>query len=81
MDKQIDYQINRVKILSSMVTEKLTNYQNDKKDFQKWRKENLDKQSWHYYKPNETIPTELKRVMLVLRQGMIKLGKMLGKQL
>lgn len=77
VNKQVDYQINRVKILSNMVTEKLTNYQNDKRDFQKWKKENPDKESWYYYKPNETTPTELKRVMLVLRQEMIKLGKML----
>ena len=77
MDKQIDYQINRVKILSSMVTEKLTNYQNEKRNFQEWKSENPNKKLWEYDKANETTPTELKRVMLVLRQEMIKLGKML----
>jgi len=60
-----------------MVTEKLTNYQNEKRNFQEWKSENPNKKLWEYDKANETTPTELKRVMLVLRQEMIKLGKML----
>lgn len=68
-------QVNRVKTLSNMVTEKLNEYYQDCKDYSEWQNENPD--AYWYDKSFRTSPTEVKRLMLVLRQEMIKLGKML----
>lgn len=67
--------MNRVKMLSEMINEKLIQYENDKRDKEKWKNENPDR----YWYPNKlrTNPTEIRRLMLVQRQEMIKLEKML----
>ncbi len=75
MEFKLINQINRVKMLSEMINEKLIQYENDTHDQEKWQKENPDK----YWYPNKlrTNPTEIKRLMLVQRQVMIELEKML----
>lgn len=75
MNLKLINQINRVKMLSEMINEKLIQYENDTRDKEQWQKENPDK----YWYPNKlrTNPTEVRRLMLVQRQEMIKLEKMI----
>lgn len=68
-------QIDRVNTLSEMIKERLTDHEKDIEDREKWEKENPKK----YWYPGikRTTPSEIKRLMLVQRQEMIKLEKML----
>lgn len=70
-------QIDRVRTLSEMVNEKLVNYELDIEHEKNWEMENPNKETWRYYRFDRTTPTEVGRIMLVLRQEMIKLEKML----
>lgn len=71
-----DYpQLQRTLVLMDMVVDKLKEYYANREDCREWKEKNPD-QYW-YPKKFKTNPTEVKRLMLVLRQEMIKLEKML----
>jgi len=77
MKPEITNQINRINMLSEMVKEKLADYENDIKEYDKWENEQKDGKHGWYLRSNLTNPTEIKRLMLVYRQEMIALGKLL----
>ena len=60
----IQKQIDRVLMLSSIVTERLLGYKNDKKEFEIWKKENPDRETWEYWKSSDVKPAEIKRAMI-----------------
>lgn len=68
-------QIQRVDTLLDMTRDKLLDHFSDCRDYEKWKQQNPE--GYWYDERFRTNPTELKRLMLVLRQEMIKLEKML----
>lgn len=71
MEKQLD----RVRTLTEMVHDKLIDFELDVDDKRNYFNHNPDRN--FYYGDSRTNPTEVNRLMLVLRQEMIKLGKMI----
>lgn len=79
MKIEIKKQIYRVNMLSDMLTSKFDEYENHNKRFINW-KENAPKYHDNFYekkRPVQPTHSELKRLMLILRQETIKLEKML----
>lgn len=68
--------IGRVLMLSEMVKEVLEDCKDDVEDYNEWRSENRDK-SFQGPPTKRTNPTEIKRLMLVLRQETLRLEKLL----
>lgn len=76
MDSKVNEQIKRVNILSKMINERLLKYQQEQEDYEKWQKENPD-EYWYDWNSERVYKSEIKRLMLILRQETIELGKML----
>lgn len=72
----MDNQIKRVLMLNEMVKETLSQYQQEQKEYKKWKEDNPD-EYWYDWNSNRIYKSEIKRLMLVQRQEMIKLEKML----
>ena len=72
----MDSQIKRVLMLNEMVKETLSQYQQEQKEYKKWKKDNPD-EYWYDWNSDRIYKSEIKRLMLVQRQEMIKLEKML----
>lgn len=75
MRKNVDVQINRVGTLVDMVEEKLADHSLDCQEYELWKLQNPEGR-WYPFN-FRTNPTEVKRLMLVLRQEMIALEKLL----
>lgn len=74
MEGNVEVQICRVSLLTDMVNEELARYLKYHKEMEKWKEtEPLD---WKN-EPDFVSKERLKRLMLVLREEMIKLDKIL----
>lgn len=74
MKKSLEVQICRVSLLSDMVDEELAKYLDYHRKMEEWRK--TEPRDWKT-RPESVSKEKLKRLMLVLRQEMIKLDKSL----
>lgn len=73
--RSIEKQIKRVRTIIEMADEKLLDFESDREDQLYYEEQNPNK--YWYSANNRTSHAEVKRLMLVLRQEMIKLDKML----
>ena len=76
MAESIIKQIQRIKLLSDMTNDCLDNYETDIKALKEYFK--IENPKWYDYPSLHTTKEELKRLMLVQRQEMIRLDKMLS---
>lgn len=73
--RSIEKQIKRVRTIIEMADEKLLDFESDREDQLYYEGQNPNE--CLYLANNRTSHAEVKRLMLVLRQEMIKLDKML----
>lgn len=78
MEQEIKRQIERVNMLSEMIKERLIAYRRDVEDYEDWERDLPNDSLYHWYPHSKrTNPSEIKRLMLVQRQEMLKLDKLL----
>lgn len=67
--------MNRVIVLLDIAKDLMTQYKEDLLKYEEWESENPEKHSWEYRGEFRTTPTQIKRLLLVLRQETIRFEK------
>lgn len=72
--------MNRVIVLLDMAKDLMTQYKEDSLKYEEWKIANPEKYRWQYYGEFRATPTQVKRLLLVLRQETIRFEKSLPKK-
>ncbi len=72
--------MNRVIVLLDIAKDLMVQYKEDSLKYEEWESENPEKHQWDYYGEFRTTPTQVKRLLLVLRQETIRFEKSLPKR-
>ncbi len=69
--------MNRVIVLLDIAKDLMNQYKEESLKYGEWREENPEKYSWQYEGHRKVTPTQVKRLLLVLRQETIRFEKSL----